>query len=195
MKYELSASLLLRAYSLGHFPMADEHGEIWWLCPDPRAVFDLDDFHVPRTLRQLYRKKPFELSIDRAFRDVIAACADRTEGTWISREIHDAFIDLHDMGFAHSIEAWQGKELVGGLYGLALGGAFCGESMFNRVPNASKIALVYLVERLRACGFVLLDTQFTTEHLVQFRPREIPRAEYLRRLDAALTLSCALASA
>jgi leucyl/phenylalanyl-tRNA--protein transferase len=191
---ELTPNLLLNAYAQGYFPMADDQGELWWLCPNPRAIFELDDFHIPRTLRQLYRQQRFELTLDRAFREVIAACADRVEGTWISREIHDAFVELHEAGFAHSIEVWQQGELAGGLYGLALGGAFFGESMFNRVPNASKIALVYLVERLRACGFVLLDTQFTTEHLDQFKPKEIPRKVYLRRLDEALQKECTLGS-
>jgi len=192
MTPKLTPSLLLNAYANGHFPMADENGDLWWLCPDPRAIFELNDFHIPRTLRQLYKKKPFDLTIDRAFREVITACGDRVEGTWISQEIHDAFVELHDMGFAHSIEAWQGEKLVGGLYGLAIGSAFCGESMFNRQPNASKIALVYLVERLRACNFTLLDTQFTTEHLDQFKPKQIPRKEYLKRLNHALAATRSL---
>ncbi|MCB9851228.1 MAG: leucyl/phenylalanyl-tRNA--protein transferase [Phycisphaerales bacterium] len=189
MDIELTPELLIHAYSQGIFPMADDDAQLYWFSPDPRAIFDLDDFHVPRTLRQFYRQKPFELSIDRAFEQVIDACADRTEGTWISRQIRDAYIRLHELGFAHSIEAWKDGELVGGLYGVAIGGAFCGESMFHRATNASKVCLVYLVERLRACGFSLLDTQFTTEHLEQFNIKEIPREEYLRRLSEATAIA------
>lgn len=183
---EPSPQLLLAAYAHGIFPMADENGEIAWFSPDPRTIFDLDNFHVPRTLRQIYRQRRFRLSIDEAFPEVIAACADRPEGTWISEEIKAAYTRLHQLGFAHSIEAWQGEKLAGGLYGVAIGGAFFGESMFHRASNASKVALVYLVERMRAGGFSLLDSQFTTQHLRQFGTIEIPRREYFRRLDRAL---------
>ncbi|HRX86762.1 MAG TPA: leucyl/phenylalanyl-tRNA--protein transferase [Phycisphaerae bacterium] len=186
MSEKLTPHLLLNAYAQGYFPMAVETGEIMWFSPNPRAVFDLDNFHVPRTLRQLYRQKRFELTVDRCFPEVIAACADRPEGTWINPEIHESYCRLHELGHAHSVETWRDGELVGGLYGVALAGAFFGESMFSRVSNASKVALVYLVERLRAGGFVLLDTQFTNEHLEQFQPVEIPRKEYLRRLAVAL---------
>lgn len=186
MSQQLTTELLLSAYAQGYFPMAVETGEIMWFSPNPRAIFDLDSFHVPRTLRQLYRQKRFDYSIDRAFPEVITACAERAEGTWINADIHDAYCELHERGFAHSVETWQDGRIVGGLYGVHLGGAFFGESMFSRVSNASKVALVYLVERLRAGGFVLLDTQFTNEHLEQFKPLEISRQAYLRRLQLAL---------
>lgn len=185
MNPPLTPELLLSAYAQGYFPMAVETGEIMWFCPNPRAIFDLENFHVPRTLRQVCRQKRFELRINQRFRAVITACAERAEGTWIDDEIIAAYCRLHELGCAHSVESWQDGRLVGGLYGVALGGAFFGESMFSRVSNASKVALVYLVERLRAGGFVLLDTQFTNEHLEQFHPVEIPRKEYLRRLAAA----------
>jgi leucyl/phenylalanyl-tRNA--protein transferase len=187
---ELSPSLLLNAYAQGIFPMADREGEIYWYSPDPRTIFDLDNFHVPRNLRQLYRRQHFTLSVNRAFEEVIDACADRVEGTWIDSTIRGAYVNLHHLGFAHSVEAWEGEQLAGGLYGVTLGGAFFGESMFHRVTNASKVALVYLVERLRERGFALLDTQFTTEHLKQFNCVEIPRRDYLSRLDAALRKAC-----
>lgn len=190
MTIELSPALLLNAYAQGIFPMADEDGEIMWFSPDPRTVFDLDTFHIPRTLRQLYRQGKFELTVNRNFEGVIDACADRPEGTWINADIRKAYVELHRLGFAHSVEAWQEGELAAGLYGVSICGAFFGESMFHRVTNASKIALVYLVERLRERGFSLLDTQFTTSHLKQFRCIEIPRPEYLIRLEEALKRTC-----
>ncbi len=193
MKVKLTPQLLINAYSQGIFPMADEDSELLWFAPDPRAIIELDKFHVPRNLGKLYRQKPFELKIDSAFEQVIDACADRPEGTWISREIREAYVELHRLGFAHSVESWRDGKLVGGLYGVSVGGVFCGESMFQRESNASKIALVYLVERMRDCGFLLLDIQFTTEHLMQFNCVEIPRNEYTRRLDRALQVDCTLA--
>jgi leucyl/phenylalanyl-tRNA--protein transferase len=192
MNVTLTPKLLLSAYSQGIFPMADDDGEILWFAPDPRAIIDLDHFHVPKNLGKLYRQERFELRIDHAFGRVIAACADRHEGTWISDEIRDAYNELHRLGFAHSIESWRNGELVGGLYGVALGGVFCGESMFHWETNASKIALVYLVERMRERGFQLLDIQFTTDHLMQFNCLEIPRAQYVERLERALSVSCTL---
>jgi leucyl/phenylalanyl-tRNA--protein transferase len=192
MSVELTPALVLNAYAQGIFPMADEHGEIGWYSPDPRAIFDLDDFHVPRTLRQLYRQRRFKLTLDRAFEPVIDACADRPEGTWINTAIRDVYVELHHLGFAHSVEAWREDELAGGLYGVALGGAFFGESMFHRVSNASKVCLVYLVERMKACGFTLLDTQFTTEHLSQFNIKEVSRKSYLHRLARAVARDCRL---
>ncbi|HNO78504.1 MAG TPA: leucyl/phenylalanyl-tRNA--protein transferase [Phycisphaerae bacterium] len=191
MNIKLTPRLLLSAYSQGIFPMADDDGEILWFAPDPRAIFDLDHFHVPNNLAKLYRQKPFELRVDQAFAQVIDACADRHEGTWISDEIREAYIELNRIGFAHSVETWRDGELVGGLYGVAIGGVFCGESMFHRETNASKIALVYLVERMRERGFQLLDTQFTTDHLKQFNCLEIPRDEYQKRLARALEAQCA----
>ena len=187
---DLAPEKLLAAYSVGIFPMADDKGEVHWLAPDPRAVIELDAVKVPRSLRALRKRGEFQLSVNRAFNEVIAACADRREGTWISDDIKDAYRVLHRLGFAHSVEAWRGEELAGGLYGMAIGGAFFGESMFHRVTDASKLALVYLIERMRRRGFALLDVQFLTEHLQRFGAVEIPRMEYERRLRRALSLSC-----
>lgn len=189
MDQRLTPELVLKAYRAGVFPMADPDGEIGWYSPDPRCIFPLDRFHVPRTIRQAARRGIFEVRVNTAFDEIIAACADRPEGTWISDEIMAVYCTLHRRGYAHSVESWQGAELAGGLYGVALGGGFFGESMFTRVSNASKVALVALVERLRARGFTLLDTQWSTPHLARFGAVEIPRREYLRRLRAALALS------
>lgn len=188
MNLELEPSVLLAAYAQGVFPMADDQQRVQWYTADPRAIFDLENFHVPRTLRQIWRQNRFELGVNRDFPAVIAACANRPEGTWISREIQDAYFELHQLGFAHSVEAWREDRLAGGLYGVTLGGAFFGESMFHRETNASKVALVFLVERLRSRGFTLLDTQFSTAHLQQFNCIEIPRREYMQRLSNALNL-------
>ncbi len=182
----LTPELVLQAYSVGAFPMADPDGEIGWYSPNPRAIIPLDRFHVPRTVRQLIRRGGFEVRVNTAFGEVIAACADRPEGTWISDEIIAVYRMLHRRGYAHSVESWHGGKLAGGLYGVTLGGAFFGESMFTRVTGASKVALAALVERLRARSFVLLDTQWSTPHLARFGAVEIPRREYLRRLRAAL---------
>src|SRR5690606_15504492 len=178
--------LLLQAYEMGVFPMAEpENGAIYWYRPERRGVLPLDAFHVPKNLRKTVRRRRFEVTADQAFEAVMRACANR-DSTWISEEIIAAYTDLHEWGFAHSVECWQGEELVGGLYGVARKGAFFGESMFHRVTDASKVALVHLVERLRAGGFVLLDTQYTTPHLEQFGVVEIPRTAYERRLEQAL---------
>jgi len=193
MDSPLPPELVLHAYSIGAFPMADPDGEIAWFSPDPRCIFPLDKFHVPRTVRQLIQRRVFEVRIDTAFAEVIAACADRAEGTWISESIMATYTELHRQGFAHSVECWRADNLAGGLYGVALGGAFFGESMFTRVTGASKVALAALVERLKARGFTLLDTQWTTPHLARFGAIEIPRREYLRRLRAALLLPCRFA--
>jgi leucyl/phenylalanyl-tRNA--protein transferase len=181
---------LLNAYASGWFPMAVAPGDIRWYSPDPRGVMPLDTFHVPSRLARTLRTHPFEIRVDTRFRDVIEGCAARPddEGNWIDRAIVESYCALHEKGFAHSVEAWRDDRLVGGLYGVALGGAFFGESMFHRVPDASKAALVGLVERLRARGFVLLDTQWVTGHLLQFGAIEITRRRYLRRLDAALAV-------
>ncbi len=192
MALKLTPTLLLHAYGNGIFPMADDSGDVYWFAPDPRAILDLDRFHVPRTLRQVCRQNRFNLTVNIDFEAVIDSCADREEGTWISQEIRDAYVSLHREGFAHSVEAWQNGKLAGGLYGVALGGAFFGESMFHTVTNASKVALVYLVERMIQRGFVLLDTQYTTDHLRQFKCIEIPRSEYLERLRRAIVLRCSL---
>lgn len=168
--------------------MADEvDGEIGWYSPDPRAIFPLDAFHVPRSLAKTLKRGVFDVRIDTAFEAVMRGCAAREE-TWISDEIVQAYVALHRAGLAHSVEAWHEGELAGGLYGVALGGAFMGESMFTRVTDASKVCLVALVERLQARGFVLLDSQMPTEHLARFGQIVIPRAEYLRRLAKALRL-------
>ncbi|HNQ24146.1 MAG TPA: leucyl/phenylalanyl-tRNA--protein transferase [Phycisphaerae bacterium] len=188
MSPELTPHFLLSAYACGLFPMGDEDGQVHWFSPDPRAIIEFDAVRTPRTLRSTIRKGTFEIKVNRAYAEVMAACADRAEGTWISPAIMTAYRALHALGFAHSVEAWQGERLVGGLYGVALGGAFFGESMFHRVPDASKVALLALVQRLRERGFVLLDVQFVTEHLARFGAREIPRRDYLRRLRHAVRL-------
>jgi len=184
----IPSATLLEAYASGWFPMAVAPGEIRWYSPDPRGVIPLDTFHVPRRLARALRGGRFEIRVDTAFREVIVACSERTDtdGNWIDQEIIDSYCNLHALRYAHSVEAWQDGSLVGGLYGVAIGGAFFGESMFHRVPNASKAALVALVDRLRARGFTLLDTQWVTDHLVQFAAMEIARRRYLRLLDAAL---------
>jgi leucyl/phenylalanyl-tRNA--protein transferase len=186
---QLTPHLLLNAYSQGVFPMADEDGTIYWFDPDPRAILPLDAFHVPRTLTRRIRRGGFEIRVDTDFRAVISACAEPVHGresTWISPEIIATYCELHSLGFAHSVETWIEGELVGGLYGVTLGGLFAGESMFSRDTDASKIALVYLVERLRQRGFVLLDIQFMTEHLRRFGAIEISGREYKARLEKAL---------
>ncbi|RMF83576.1 MAG: leucyl/phenylalanyl-tRNA--protein transferase [Planctomycetota bacterium] len=188
MNPELTPELVLRGYAAGAFPMADPDGEIYWFSPDPRGIFELDAFRVPRSLRPVINQRRFDVRINTCFADVIAACADRAEGTWISDAIIDVYVQLHLWGFAHSVECWRDGELAGGLYGVALGGAFFGESMFHRQTDASKVALVMLVERLRARRFTLLDTQWPTPHLRRFGAVEIPRDEYMRRLRAALEL-------
>lgn len=169
--------------------MADDDGTIYWYDPDPRAVIPLDSFHVPRSLARTIRRGRFEVRVDTAFRTVMEACAEPGPGrdvTWISQEFITVYGELHALGFAHSVETWQEGKLVGGLYGVSLGGLFAGESMFSRATDASKVALVYLVERLRRGGFVLLDTQFMTNHLQRFGAIEISRAEYQARLTQAL---------
>lgn len=188
MSTELTPELLLHAYASGCFPMADAHSdEISWYAPDPRAILPLDGLRVSRSLRRVMRSGVFDVRSNTAFGDVISACSDRPE-TWISDDIRTAYVGLHDFGFAHSVEAWSDDELVGGLYGVALGGAFFGESMFHRRANASKVALVYLVEHLRARGFQLLDTQFVTPHLERMGVREIPREDYEIILGRAISL-------
>ena len=167
--------------------MALEDGEIGWFSPDPRGIIPLDTFHVPTRLSRVVRTHPWRVVVDTAFEPVMRACAERPDdGTWISEELVESYVALFDAGFAHSVEVWQDDALVGGLYGVHIGGAFFGESMFHRVTDASKVALVALVERLRRGGFTLLDTQWVTPHLVQFGAIEIPREEYLRRLEDAL---------
>lgn len=185
----LTADLLLAGYGVGVFPMADLDGEIGWYAPDPRAVLPLERFHVSKTLAKTVRRGTFEVEVDRDFEAVVRACAEPAPGreaTWISDEIVAAYTDLHDRGFAHSVECWRDGRFAGGLYGVALGGAFFGESMVSRERDASKVALVALVERLRAGGFVLLDTQMSTPHLERFGVVEVPRARFEADLEAAL---------
>lgn len=210
---QLDAETLIRAYASGHFPMAldderffvgetdddsgddegaemeagQEQSRIGWFSPDPRGVIPLEEFHIPHGLKRTLRKKPFEVRLNGDFPAVIAACGDREE-TWISAEISNAYTELHQLGFAHSVECWKDDELVGGLYGVSLAGVFFGESMFSRATDASKVALVALVERMRERGFVLLDTQWTNPHLEQFGCREIPRDDYMGQLNEALHL-------
>lgn len=179
---------LLYAYSQGIFPMAHEDG-IYWYDPDPRAILPLDSFHVPRSLERVLKKSLFEIRVNTAFAEVMRACAAPHPGreeTWISGEFIDAYSQLHQMGYAHSVEAWQDGQLVGGLYGVAINSLFAGESMFSRQRDASKVALVALVRRLQARRFLLLDVQFTTPHLVRFGAVEISRAAYHARLAQAL---------
>jgi leucyl/phenylalanyl-tRNA--protein transferase len=190
----IPSRLLVAAYSSGWFPMASE-GEIRWYSPDPRGILPLDAVHIPRRLARVVRAGRFRIEVDRAFGDVMRACAaddrDREDpGTWINDEIIESYTALHEAGIAHSVEAWIDDRLVGGLYGVALRGAFFGESMFHHETDASKVALVALVERLRTRGYRLLDTQWVTPHLEQFGAVEIPREDYLRRLAQSLTLDC-----
>jgi leucyl/phenylalanyl-tRNA--protein transferase len=187
----IPSELLVSAYSTGWFPMAVDEGDIRWYSPDPRGIIPLDAFHVPSRLRRVIRGGRFRIEIDRDFSGVIRACAqtDREEddsGTWIDGEILNSYIALHRQGLAHSVEAWDGEVLAGGLYGVALGGAFFGESMFHRVTDASKVALAALVDRMKGRGFTLLDIQWVTPHLEQFGAIEIPRREYLGLLSRAL---------
>jgi leucyl/phenylalanyl-tRNA--protein transferase len=189
----ISSPLLVSAYSSGWFPMAVDDGEIRWYSPDPRGVIPLETFHVPSRLARVIRSHKFTVHIDRDFEAVVRACAetdrqDNDPGTWINTEILESYVALHKLGIAHSVEAWQQDRLVGGLYGVALGGAFFGESMFHHATDASKVALVALVDRLRARRFRLLDIQWVTPHLEQFCAVEIPRRRYLKHLADALSV-------
>jgi leucyl/phenylalanyl-tRNA--protein transferase len=187
----IDPSLLIRAYREGIFPMATEGGRIEWFSPDPRGILPLDGFHVPARLARVVRQGRFEIAVDRAFADVMRECADRSEEeTWISDEIHESYLALHRLGLAHSVEAWLDDRLAGGLYGVHVGGAFFGESMFHRVRDASKIALVALVDRLNRRGFSLLDVQWVTPHLEQFGAVAIPRRHYLVLLKRAIARDC-----
>lgn len=196
----IPADLLVSAYASGWFPMAVEPGEIRWYSPDPRGIIPLDRFHVPSRLARVLRSGRFEVAIDRDFEGVIRACAtvDRgepEEGTWIDDEIRASYVALHAAGLAHSVEVWQGERLVGGLYGVALGGAFFGESMFHTATGASKVALVALVDRLQLRGYRLLDIQWVTPHLQQFGATEVPRRRYLKLLESALAVSASFTDA
>ncbi len=190
----LTPELLLRIYAAGIFPMAEDADDpaLHWIDPEHRGILPLDGFHVSRRLQKKIRRGPFDVRTDTAFEATVAACAeprlDRPT-TWINGEIRRLAGRLFEMGHAHSVECWHGGCLVGGLYGISLGGAFFGESMFSRATDASKVALCHLVARLRRGGYALLDTQFLTEYLAQFGAIEIPRAEYHDRLAAALAMT------
>jgi leucyl/phenylalanyl-tRNA--protein transferase len=191
----LDPETLLSAYAQGLFPMANREGRIQWYTAEPRGVIPLDRFHVPGTLRSLVRKSPaeggFEIRIDSNFEATMRACQELREGaTWINEPLIEAYVRLHQLRRAHSVEAWKDGQLAGGLYGVNLGGAFFGESMFHRVRDASKVALVHLVERLRQRRFVLLDTQATTPHLKRFGCVDIPAKDYLGLLENALERDC-----
>ncbi len=181
----IPAEILLGAYSVGYFPMADDKGVISWHSPEPRTIIPLDPPTVPRSTRQLVRKRLFRIEVDASFEMVLEGCAGREE-TWISSEIKESYANLHRLGYAHSVEAFDSGGLAGGLYGVALGSAFFGESMFSRRSGASKVALAFLIERLIERDFTLLDTQYITPHLQMFGALEIPRKKYMALLRAAL---------
>ena len=183
----ISADILLHAYTQGYFPMADEekNNDIYWFKPELRGIIPLDSFHIPKNLSRQYLRGDFELKINTAFEEVLTLCGSRNK-TWISDEIKASYLNLYNLGYAFSFEAWQNDKLVGGLYGVSIGKAFFGESMFHTVSNASKIALVFLVEHLKKNDFYLLDIQFITEHLKQFGAIEIPEEEYLTLLYEAM---------
>ena len=183
----IPALQLIDAYSKGYFPMAEPDGEIYWHCPQMRAVFPLDSLAVPRKLQNSLRKSNFYFSINKCFEEVILQCSNRRD-TWISETIINSYIELYRLGFAHSVETWENGILVGGLYGVTLGGAFFGESMFNSVTNASKAAFYHLVERLKTNGFTLLDSQYINHFTLQLGAIEIPKPQYLKLLKKAIQL-------
>lgn len=190
---KLDPHTLIEAYCQGAFPMTDPSGRIGWYTADPRGIIPLDRFHVPRSLRQFMRARtfPYEVRIDTRFEQTMRGCMEARHGeTWISEPLIDAYVRLHELGLAHSVETWCDGQLVGGLYGVSLGGAFFGESMFHRQRDASKVALVALVDRLRERGYELLDSQASTEHLERFGCIEIPARQYMQRLSQALTKTC-----
>ena len=192
----LTPDLLLMAYASGVFPMSEGRNdpEIFWVDPRQRGIIPLKGFHISRTLGRKIRQEPFRITFDADFAGVVDGCADRPE-TWINAPIRELYLALHQRGVAHSVELWERDLLVGGIYGVALAGAFFGESMFSRRTDASKIALAYLITRLRMAGFVLFDTQFLTDHLKTLGGEEIPRAEYRRRLSDALVVKTDLRAA
>ena len=187
---DLSCERLLEAYRLGIFPWYSDDQPILWWSPDPRLVLKLDEFKVSRSLRKTLKKDVFKVTLDRAFEEVIRGCAsaprEGQRGTWITKEMQQAYIELHGLGYAHSVETWWGEELAGGIYGVSLGKAFFGESMFHRRTDASKVALAVLVETLQRWGFHFIDAQMTTEHLLGLGATEMPRRIFLRRLQSAL---------
>lgn len=191
---KLEPHMLIAAYSQGIFPMAEANGDIYWYDPDPRAIIPLETFRVNRRLARTVRNSAFEIRLNTSFPAVMRACAERAPDrptTWISEDLIAAYTTLHRLGLAHSVETWQAGALVGGLYGVTVRGLFAGESMFSRATDASKVALVHLVDRLRERGFLLLDTQFSSPHMARLGAIEIPRADYKRRLAAALRVHTA----
>ena len=196
MPLRLDPETLLSAYCRGVFPMTDADGQVRWYTADPRGVIPLDDFHVPHTLSQFMRsaKFPFEIRINHDFAATMHACMTNHDGpTWISPKLIKAYTQLHQLGFAHSVETWRDDKLVGGLYGVSIGGAFFGESMFHTETDASKVALVTLIRRLKQREYELLDVQAATGHLRRFGCIEIPATEYIKRLEAAITKTCTFA--
>lgn len=192
---DLRPEPLIEAYTAGIFPWYNPGDPIIWWSPDPRAIFDLHNFHVPRRLAATIKQKKFRITVNRQFRAVMEGCAaEREEGTWITVEMIEAYTILHQRGQAHSLEVWLGEDLVGGIYGVAIGGFFAGESMFHRVRDASKVALVSLLCHLRDRGFELFDTQIINEHTGQFGAIEISRADYLQRLAMAVRLPVQITS-
>jgi leucyl/phenylalanyl-tRNA--protein transferase len=190
--FEITPQVLLKAYACGIFPMAESADDpgLFWVEPEKRGIIPLDAFHIPRSLRKTLKREPYEIRIDHDFGAVIDACARETDDrpkTWINDRIRKLYRELHAIGHCHSVECWADGELVGGLYGVRLGAAFFGESMFARRTDASKVALVHLVERLRAGGFELLDTQFTNNHLVRFGAIDVPRRKYSKMLEKAVS--------
>ena len=194
---EITPKMLLNAYAQGYFPMAQsrEEEQLYWFHPEERGVLPLEPgrFHIPRRLQRVWKQRPYCLTADRAFGEVIRACAeiprDGDGGSWINGQIIALYSELHRMGYAHSIEAWEGEMLAGGLYGVSLGGAFFGESMFSRRDHASKLALIALVEILREAGYTLLDTQYVNDHLRRFGVQAISAQDYEQRLRKALYIS------
>ena len=189
---DLSPARLIAAYRQGIFPWYNADDPVLWWSPDPRMVLLPDELRVPRSLAKLMRRQPYEIRVDSAFRAVMTACAQPRAGqagTWINADIIDAYTQLHALGVAHSVEAWHDGELVGGLYGIALGRAFYGESMFAQAPDASKIAFVQLVRQLQRWGFGIIDCQMNTAHLARFGAREIPRADFIARLESLVDLA------
>jgi len=191
---EITPQVLLKAYTCGIFPMAEsaDDPQLYWIEPQARGVLPLDQVRVPKRLRRTIRQERYQIRIDTDFAGVIAGCAAPKPGrrtTWINDRIRKLYRELHRLGYCHTVEVWDGERLVGGLYGVALGGAFFGESMFSEVRDASKIALIYLCARLIYGGFVLLDTHFVTDHLRQFGTIEVDRAEFHRQLEAALKIN------
>ena len=185
---DLDPRRLLQAYRSGVFPWYDDSVPVCWWSPDPRAIFELDHFHCSRRLQRTIRSGKFQTTIDQAFARVMKGCANREEGTWITQDMLTAYCQLHQLGFAHSVEVWEGIDLVGGLYGVSIGGMFAGESMFSHRSDASKVALAATFARLRERGFVLFDTQVANDHTRSLGATEIPRSDYLSRLRRALRI-------